>query len=171
GDHQFSDRDSLTLHYHEDQGTVSQFGTLNKLTSTRQAANNHIANIIETHIFSAAMTNELRLGFNRGPRNFYYSPFGVSGYPANLAAASISSPGISMGGSPNPNFSYYPTTAYQGVDNLNWTHGRNRLKFGTDVRRVGETFHTGASVSATYLNVTDFFANSPFSYSSVSENA
>ena len=57
--------------------------------------------------------------------------------------------------------SYYPTTTYQAVDNLSWNRRAHRLKFGTDIRHVGEAFDTGATKTVSYLSFEDFFNNKP----------
>src|SRR5262249_43907619 len=115
-----------------------------------------------------AMLNEFRLGFNRGTRKFFNDPFGITGYPSDLVRAIVTGLNSDIG---NPGgHSYYPTTTYQAVNNLSWNRRAHRLKFGADIRRVGEVFDTGATKIVTYLSFEDFYANRPDNVALKSEN-
>ena len=111
-----------------------------------------------THIFGSSIVNEARVGYNNGPRNFYYYPYGID-YPEPLLGVTITSVGTGTFFGNTGGWSYYPTLALQFVNNLNWVKGRQRLKFGIDFRSVAETFDNGPTQSVTYATVDDFFAN------------
>jgi len=157
--HEFSRNDSVGVHYHIDDGTFTRAGLLNSLVTGAQYSRNQLANITHNHIFSGAMLNEFRAGLNRGTRKFFYDPFGITGYPADLVSATVTGLNSDVG---NPGgHSYYPTTTYQVVDNLSWTRRAHRLRVGADIRRVGEVFDSGGTKTASYLSFEDFFNNRP----------
>ena len=158
-DHEFSQKDSLSGHYQFDDGTLSRAGLLNELVTSRQYSRNQLANITHNHIFSGAMLNELRLGVNRGTRKFFNDPFGVTGYPSDLVSATVTGLNSDIGNTGG--HSYYPTTTYQAVNNLSWNRRAHRLKFGTDIRHVGEVFDNGGTKTVNYLSFQDFFNNKP----------
>lgn len=152
---QLSPSDAIRVNAQMDAGEQARPGQLNELATTGLRSWNRIANATHTHTFGSSIVNEARLGYNYGPRNFYYYPYGID-YPEPLLGVTITS-AFNFGNSGG--WSYYPTTVWQFVDNLNWVKGRQRLKFGVDFRTVSETFDNGPTQSVTYSTIDDFFAN------------
>ena len=95
----------------------------------------HLATVSEYHNFSPALTNELRLGFNRyissTPAGNYKFP-GLSSFP-NLQFADLG--GLQLGPDPNAPQIVSQNT-YQLTDNITWTKSRHTLQFGFDGRRA-----------------------------------
>jgi len=107
--------------------------------------------ISDTHTFSAALVNELKLGFNRtysrsNDTNFgveVQSKLGIQGInnPDNDPAIG-SMPQFSFGGvvpvaaSTGRNQGYQGQNTYQIIDNFSWYRGRHSMKMGVDIRRL-----------------------------------
>ncbi|MBI3684333.1 MAG: carboxypeptidase regulatory-like domain-containing protein [Acidobacteria bacterium] len=107
--------------------------------------------ISDTHTFTPALVNEVKLGFNRtyqrrADTNFgqeVLSKLGIQGIenPGNDPAIS-GMPGFSFGGAipiagtAGRNDSYSAQNTYQAIDNLSWYRGRHNFKFGVDIRRL-----------------------------------
>jgi hypothetical protein len=94
----------------------------------------HLVALSEYHTFTANLTNEFRLGFNRyanttGAGNFSYP--GLDVFP-NLQFYDQGF--ISVGPDPNaPQFTIQ--NLYQLTDNISWVKGKHTLKFGFDGRK------------------------------------
>ena len=110
---------------------------------TRQSRR-QILTVNETHLFTATLANEARLGFNRihitFTPNAQLNPadFGIN----NGITTAIGLPQIVIGRAPLLNFAG-PAGFPQGrgdttavfSDTLTWVHGRHSWKFGSEVRR------------------------------------
>ncbi|HWF09390.1 MAG TPA: carboxypeptidase regulatory-like domain-containing protein, partial [Bryobacteraceae bacterium] len=100
-----------------------------------QPSNYHLATLSEYHNFTPALTNELRLGFNRAdsttPTGDFKFP-GLDSFP-NLVIADLG--GLQIGpDSVSPQASSQNT--YQLTDNVTWTKGSHTISFGFDGRRA-----------------------------------
>ncbi|HEX4275446.1 MAG TPA: TonB-dependent receptor [Bryobacteraceae bacterium] len=100
-----------------------------------QPNNYHLATISEYHNFTPALTNELRLGFNRydadtPPGNFKLP--GLDSFP-NIQIADLG--GLQIGPDPAAPQSSSQNT-YQLTDNVTWTKGAHTIQFGFDGRRA-----------------------------------
>ncbi len=100
----------------------------------------------ETHIFSARLLNNLRLGYTRRGNGIVGSTLG------STASAALGIPGIPTNGAFNNalplftftgfqqlgpssgTFSQYQTAVWQAVDTVSLTHGRHAIKAGFDYR-------------------------------------
>ena len=97
----------------------------------------HLVSLSEYHTFTAAIGNELRLGFTRTSQNFT-APGGALAKFQNLDAF----PNIVIGDlgglnvGPDPNAPQYAIqNNYQLVDNVSWVKGKHALKFGIEGRK------------------------------------
>lgn len=95
---------------------------------------NYLATLSEFHTFTANLTNEFRIGFNR-----YYNttPSGNFSYPGldSFPNLTFYDQGfINIGPDPNaPQFTIQ--NMYQLTDNVTYTHSKNTFKFGFDGRK------------------------------------
>ncbi len=132
-DYNWSDRDQLRGRYIYNR--LSQIDVAANLPAFYTFNNNtyHVASLAEYHNFSASMTNELRLGYNRlnqpvSAGNFSWP--GLDSFP-NITLNDL---GIDIGPDDNaPQITVQNT--YQLVDNLTWVKGRHTLQFGFDGRK------------------------------------
>jgi len=111
---------------------------------TRRSQN---AMISETHVFSSALVNDLRLAFNRvasavGQENQGTSinrAVGLpelSANPRDFGLSFITVTGFSPLGHEGNNPQNSVTNTYQVLDTATYSHGRHLLKFGADIRFV-----------------------------------
>jgi hypothetical protein len=99
----------------------------------------------ETHIFSPALVNELRVGFNRISITFIPQTLvdtsalginvGQTAMPIALPAITISGPGLVFGG-PAGFPSGREVTTFAAGDTATYLHGNHIVKFGGEIRRV-----------------------------------
>ena len=99
----------------------------------------------ETHIFSPALINELRLGFNRVSNGDYPQDQGVSvnrrlglpelsANPRDLGLTLTSVNGFSAVGDDPTAPEHGTTNTYQAADTASWVPGRHLVKLGFDIR-------------------------------------
>jgi len=132
-DFNISDKDQLRgrFIYNKSNG----FDTAASLPSffTISPFKSYVFTLSEYHTFSAAMTNELRVGYNRSYQDFPAGSFtftGLDSFP-NLTFDDLS---LQVGPDPNaPQFQYQ--NVYQLVDNFSWTRGRHTLQLGIEGRK------------------------------------
>ena len=133
-DHNFSTRDQFSGRYMIDDQAKPVGGSTGFLgfdTSSKQRYQNVLAS--ETHTFSPAATNELRLAYNR---IFIFLPNdAVNPLAATLPYTTIA--GIFTGGSTLGISNNFPqgriANNYQLQDTFNYVHGRHSWRFGTDL--------------------------------------
>lgn len=93
----------------------------------------YLASLNEYHNFSANVTNELRLGYNRYNLNL---PAGDFKYPGLDAFPSITIEDLSLEIGPNPQAPQSSVqNTYQLADTATWIKGKHTLKFGFDGRK------------------------------------
>ena len=93
----------------------------------------HLASLAEYHTFSASISNELRIAFNRfdntTPAGNFSFP-GLDSFP-NLVFFDL---GLQLGPDSNaPQFTIQ--NLYQAIDNVSWTKGNHTFKFGMEARK------------------------------------
>jgi len=99
----------------------------------------------ETHIFTPALLNELRLAFNRVSNGDFQQGQGISvnrqlglpelsANPRDWGLTSISVTGFSAVGDDPTAPEHGTTNTYQIADNATWTRGRHLVKLGLDFR-------------------------------------
>jgi outer membrane receptor protein involved in Fe transport len=178
-DHKFSDKDSLFATYLYDDtplNTTDGFGFNTILSSTAR----HVAALEETHIFSPALVNSARLGFNRNAV-INYSAIGTNN-PAEADQSLSMMPGFgppvmfisgfarTQGGLP-PAFTHHTWNSIQFYDDAFLTRGTHSLKFGYAMERMRYTpfslyMPTGLlrfNGTKTGNSVSDFLTNQPAS--------
>jgi hypothetical protein len=126
----------------------------------------------ETHIFSPAMVNELRLGFNRfhsaTTPNAQLNPadFGINnGINAAIGLPQISIAGNLNFGGPSINPSGRGDTTYVVADTLSYLHGDHSLKVGGEFRQfLNNNFRQGTG-SFNFPSVAAFISGDANSFS------
>ena len=145
-DHVFSSKDSLAIRYSINHLEAFIPGAYpnNGGNTQRQRVQNLVAS--ETHIFSPAVINELRLGYtrmhnanlNQGLGTNYTAQAGIGGFEET----SLNFPGfpqLSITGFQGVAGNAFqplvnPTNMYEIVDSLSWIKGSHAIKFGADLR-------------------------------------
>jgi hypothetical protein len=178
-DHKIGDKDSLFATYNYDNtplNTTDGFGFENILSSTAR----HVAALEESHVFSPALVNSARLGFNRNAV-INYSPVSAIN-PAEADQSLSMMPGFgpsvmfisgfarTVGGLP-PGFTHHTWNSIQFYDDAFLTRGTHSLKFGYAMERMRYTpfslyMPTGLlrfNGSKTGNPVSDFLTNQPSS--------
>lgn len=143
-DHKISDKDSLGGSYFFDKAPQNLPDALNNVVH-EVFTKRQMVSLTESHIFSPAVANIIRIGFNRAV-GLVNEPvkainpaandpaLGVSG---GLFAPLINVAGItSAGGLGNPSFFGHHYNSYQAYDDLFWTRGKHSLKFGFAFERM-----------------------------------
>ena len=114
----------------------------------------------ETHIFSPKLLNVFKVGYNRSV--FLNAPIvGASSYAAQLGIANLNNgpstysiPGFGVVGYSVPSGSSVLQGSidnlFQFTDEINWSHGRHSISFGTDIRRMRTQFLYGLSVNGSF---------------------
>ena len=147
-DHKISDKDGLFATYTFDKTPFTQddsFGNESILTSTGRT----IAALEESHIFSPALVNTARLGFNR---NYVVNSESIAainplsddpslgafpgGFNPQTKVHGIGSLAAGVGGG----YSLFGWNSIQFHDDAFWTHGTHALKFGYSMEREQYNF-------------------------------
>jgi hypothetical protein len=118
---------------------------------------NYLATISEFHTFTANLTNEFRLGFNRYTNT---TPSGNFSYPGLDAFPNLTfydQGFINVGPDGNaPQFTIQ--NLYQLTDNISYTHGKNTFKIGFDGRKyISPQGFTQRARGDYEYNITDEF--------------
>jgi hypothetical protein len=140
GDYTISSKDSLRLRYVHDWQTsvdngVSSGETLLPTFYTQQPYKWHLFALSEYHLFTANLTNEFRIGFNRYSNsetagNFTYP--GLDQFPYLQIDSDMNF--FTLGADGNaPQFTIQ--NLYQVTDNVSWVKGKHTFKFGFDGRK------------------------------------
>jgi hypothetical protein len=131
----------------------------------RRGGHRQVMTINETHIFSQALVNEVRAGFNR--INITFVPqtlvdtsalginVGQTEMPIALPAITISGPGLNFGG-PGGFPSGREVTTFAVGDTATYLHGNHVIKFGGEARRVKHFNFNQDPGSFTYPSVAAF---------------
>jgi hypothetical protein len=142
----FSDVEEPVTPLPDGSGAISGsvLGTGNVAGLSNVLGQQAVAN--ETHVFSAHLLNDLRLGYTRRGNTIEgttlgdtaSSALGIPGIPTN-AAFNNALPLFTVTGfqqvGPSPStFSQYQTSVWQTVDTVGFTRGRHALKAGLDFR-------------------------------------
>ena len=123
----------------------------------------------ETHVFTPALINELRLGFNRVAIGVFQENRGVSvnrqvglpelsPNPGDHGLSFITIPGFSSLGQEFNNPQESVTNTYQLTNNASWTRGRHLVRFGGDVRYL-QQFAYRRVQSRGFINFIGFTGN------------
>jgi hypothetical protein len=138
--------------------TVAGFGD-------QRGAHRQVMTVNETHVFSPALVNEVRVGFNR--INISFNPLtlvdtsalginvGQTRMPIALPQITISGPGLNFGGPAGFPSGREVTTLAVG-DTATYLHGNQIIKFGGELRHVKHNSANGDPGNFTYPSVAAF---------------
>jgi outer membrane receptor protein involved in Fe transport len=182
-DHKLWVSDSLFGTYVFDKGSTASPDTFN-LKNIGTQSRRHTVALEESHIFTPALLNTARFGFNRT----------VSIAPTTLSAINPAAADVSLGfvtdstGKPilpvglinvsglGTNFPGgigalgefdFHYNSFQVYDDLYWTRNKHSLKFGVSVERIqSNQFSRGANPDGQFIfnSVTDFLTDNPASF-------
>ena len=127
----------------------------------------HVLTLEETHIFSPALLNTIRAGFNRrvrltGPSN--PNPHGLSfSLVPGASLGQIRVGGIGVMGNSGRSEADLVNNVFQLTDSLTYARGRQNLKFGVDLARIqlNDTLQIDQNGSITLSDVRSFITNRP----------
>ncbi|HEV3057073.1 MAG TPA: carboxypeptidase regulatory-like domain-containing protein [Vicinamibacterales bacterium] len=137
--------------------TVAGFGD-------NRGGHRQVLTVNETHVFSQALVNEVRAGYNRISISFNPSlvlnpaDLGINvgvNFPIGLPQITISGPGLNIGGPAGFPSAREVTTGAFG-DTATYLHGNQIIKFGGEVRRVKHNSVNGDPGRFTYPSVAAF---------------
>jgi|SRR5579859_5015531 len=171
-DHKISSNDSLNGSYFFDKAPQDLPDSLNNVVHQVFTKRQMVA-LTESHIFSPALANVARVGFNRvvGLVNEPVRAINPAaqdpalGVSPGLFAPLINVAGItSAGGLGNPSFFGHHYNSYQAYDDLFWTRGKHALKFGFAFERMQYDVLSKLNRNGRfgrYPSVESFIANDP----------
>ena len=164
-DHQLSANDNLTARYAQYQYEGASPG--NTFLSSNLAGFGATAtngprnfNLSETHLFGAAMVNEVRFGYGRSSPNF--EPQAAVLGPRFV----FSNAQVDQFGESNNMPQWRVQNTFQASDTLAWVKGAHNFKLGVDLYRYQLNSRADSSTRGTYTfnNWNDFAAGNPVSY-------
>jgi hypothetical protein len=130
-DYNISDKDSLRGRFILNRNGAEDTAGFPNAFFGVAPTNSYIATVSEYHTFTPAMTNELRLGYNRQFQDF--PVFGNQSFPGLDQFPNIAVYELNAGYGPDPNAPQYTIqNLYQIADNISWTKGNHTVKFGFD---------------------------------------
>jgi hypothetical protein len=147
-DHRITDKHSLFFRFAMTDGYISQIR--NGLLETRDSAIRP-TNITAQwqQVWTAALVNEVKLGFNRSA---------LTRTDVGLIPEGVSIPGFTST-QPSTYIIEKPST-YSIVDNLSWIRGRHNFKAGGEIRRIHLNVGNGPATSVAFANLDAFLRNS-----------
>ena len=161
--HQFSASDSAHAFYafqHDVRTEPALQGDTIPGWGDHRHAHRQIGTFSETHIFSTALVNEVRLGFNRIAISFNPATLtdptsiglgdGLSG-PVGLPQITLSDIGLVFGGPSGFPQGRFDTTGVLS-DTATWLNGKHTFKFGGEFRRYLVASFTGNIGTLTYTS-------------------
>ena len=131
----------------------------------QRGAHRQVMTVNETHVFSPALVNEVRVGFNR--INISFNPLtlvdtsavginvGQTNMPIALPQITITGPGLNFGG-PAGFPSGRIVTTFAAGDTATYLRGNHIIKFGGEFRRVKHNSANGDPGNFTYPSVAAF---------------
>ncbi len=123
----------------------------------------------ETHVFSPALLNEFRAGFDRVSLGVFQQNFGrnlnaavglpvISTNPRDLGLTYVTVTGFTALGDESNNPQHGTTNVYQVMDNLTYVRGRHLAKFGFDARILQQNAYRDVE-SRGFINFIGFTGN------------
>jgi hypothetical protein len=174
-DHKFSERDSLFGTYVFDKTPLTSPDNYNDLLEGRLTKRQMFI-LEQDHIFSSALVNSVRFGFNRDLANGNQTLKAINPVAADPSLAAVpgenasklSIPGIStFGGGLNGISGFtYRWNAFQAYDDAFLTKGLHSVKFGVAFERDqnNEMTVTARSGEFQFGSLADFLTNVPHSF-------
>jgi hypothetical protein len=146
-DHRLNDRHNLFFRFALTDGVISQIR--NGLLETRDSfirPSNATANWQQ--IWTPALVNELKLGFNRSA---------LTRNDVGLLPTGVAIPGFSS--SQATTYIIEKPSTYSLVDNLSWIRGRHTFKLGGEIRRIHLNVGNGSATTVTFASQDAFLRN------------
>jgi hypothetical protein len=146
-DHRFTDSTSGFARFsYDNAATIAPLGTLTDRQLNVERPLNGVAELLD--VFSPTLVNEFKFGTNQMvSHSFNLTPFpytvNVSGYTALNPSQTTNQDG----------------RTWSWMDNVSLVRGRNVIKFGAEVRRVGIDEGNSFTGTLTYNSVADFESN------------
>ncbi len=133
-DFNLSDRDQIRGRYvHNKFSFIDNAATL-PVFYTNVAVPAHLINLSEFHTFSAAVSNELRVGYLRS--GFNYTVGNQAFLPTLDQFPNVTMDDLGLNVGPDGNAPQYSQqNLYQALDNVTWAKGPHTLKFGIEGRK------------------------------------
>ncbi len=156
-DHRFSEATNLFVRANNDRAvyllpyspTSGQY--LNEQEELKSYPLNSV--IALSHVFSPALINETKFGFNRGTTDtVYLNPTG-SLYAISVTGLTTLNNGRVSTGVGN---------TFAGIDDLTWVKGRHVIKAGAEVRRVQMNQGGGSYGTVSFNSLTSFAADQSY---------
>jgi hypothetical protein len=136
GDYNINSKDSVRLRYihNWESSTDTNTGISLPVFYTQEPFKWHLIAISEYHVFTANLTNEFRIGFNRYANTLTAGNFTYPGLDSFPTFQFYDQDTISLGPDTNaPQFTIFNT--YQLVDNVTYIKGKHTFKIGFDGRK------------------------------------
>ena len=156
-DHRFSEGTNLFVRANIDNAlyflpySPSSGQYLNEKEELKSYPVNNV--IALSHVFSPALINETKFGFNRGTTDtIYLNPTG-SLYAISVAGLTTLNNGRVSTGVGN---------TFAGIDDLTWVKGRNVIKAGVEVRRVQMNQGGSSYGTVSFNSLTSFAADQSY---------
>jgi hypothetical protein len=171
-DHKISDKDSLNGSYFFDKAPQNLPDALNNVVH-QVFTKRQMIGVTESHIFSPALANIARIGFNRvvGLVNTPVQAINPAaadptlGVTAGLFAPLMKVAGLTAaGGLGNPSLFVHHYNSYQAYDDVFLTQGKHAMKFGFAFERMQYDVLSKLNrngIFGTYPNVESFITNQP----------
>ena len=154
-DQHFSTRTTAFMRFNYDRSVDTQPLSASA-TDLQQRVSTPINGALELlHIFNPHLVNEAKFGFNRATSNSYN--YSKTDAIYQIAIATGPGPGFVT---QNYNYdSIYVGNTFSGIDNLTWTHGRQTVKAGAEVRHIQLNQEYGEHGKVTFSTVENLAAN------------
>lgn len=167
-DHKFSEADSMHATFMHDSGVSTAPDTLLTILQANFSKRNLIT-FEETHIFSPALVNTVRVGYSRVVAN---APKTISilnpilndpslGFLPGQPVGSLAITGFQRFQGANGQSSDFYLNSYQAYDDLFYTRGDHSLKFGFSIERaqLNEATQSSPNGGWTYGSLRNFLTN------------
>ena len=154
-DQHFSSRTTGFMRFNYDRSVDTQPLSA-AATDLQQRVSTPVNGALELlHVFNPHLVNEVKFGFNRATSNSYNDSKTGSIY--QIAISTGPGPGFVT---QNYNYnSIYVGNTFSGIDNLTWSHGRQTIKAGGEIRRIQLNQEYGEHGKVTFSTVESLAAN------------
>ncbi len=175
-DIKIADKDSLAVTYLGDITPYTSPDQMGNVEITSKTHRTFVA-LEETHIFSPAFVNSVRVGYNRSAVfsnkaltaiNALAKDPSLGAIPGQFASqvkvSELTDFGGGVGGNSSATFNW---NSFQEYDDAAWTHGTHSLKFGAAVERMQQNEYAPSDPSGVYnfQTLRDFLTNHPKKFS------
>ena len=180
-DHVFSQKDTLGTVYTVDDGDDFTATPLDPFSADVVTLREQVLSVDETHLFSASLLNNARVGFSRA--GYFFTGEPTPGTPAEnvsgfllgrpvgavvVGGSAASNPAATLGlaGSNNGSNLSIARNLYTFEDRLTWTHGRHQWSLGAWFQKFqsNETIALSQYGQATFTSLATFLAGTASSF-------